>query len=137
MPKGDRQIAALPWRHDLSTGAIEVLLVTTLETRRWVIPKGWPMPGRKDHHAAAEEAREEAGVSGVSSPRRVGSFSYDKRKRTGATRVTVDVYPLRVLREHSTWPEMAVRRREWMSPEIAATRVLEPELRALLLDLKL
>lgn len=135
MPKENRQIAALPWRRDLGSGDIDILLVTTLETKRWVIPKGWPMPGRADHEAAAIEAREEAGVSGVSSARLLGQFTYDKRKRTGAVRITVDVYSLQVLREHPAWPEMTERRREWMSREEAAARVLEPELKALLRDL--
>ncbi|MDB5495247.1 MAG: hypothetical protein JWP86_2584, partial [Phenylobacterium sp.] len=34
-----RQFAALPWRR-AETG-VEVLLITSKETRRWVIPKGW------------------------------------------------------------------------------------------------
>ena len=57
-----RQVAALPVRRN-PDGSLSVLLVTSRQTRRWVIPKGWPWPKHEDHVAAAEEAREEAGRS--------------------------------------------------------------------------
>jgi len=38
MPRA--QLAALPFA--LKEGRSQVLLVTSRETRRWVIPKGWP-----------------------------------------------------------------------------------------------
>jgi hypothetical protein len=34
--------AALPWRIG-EDGMHQVMLLTSRETRRWVIPKGWPM----------------------------------------------------------------------------------------------
>ena len=73
-----KQVAALPVRQDAS-GKLLVLLVTSRETRRLVIPKGWPWPGVKDHKAAAEEAREEAGILGKIAKKPLGSYTYDKR----------------------------------------------------------
>lgn len=64
-----RQVASLPLRRS-EDGKIEVLLVTSRETRRWIIPKGWPMKGKKQHEAAAIEAEEEAGVIGNTSKKR-------------------------------------------------------------------
>lgn len=129
---GERQVAALPIRRNADTGRLEVLLVTTLDTGRWVIPKGWPWPVA-DHDAAAGEAREEAGVEGEARPASVGSFRYDKRHKDGtATTVTVAVFLLEVTSELARWPERKQRRRVWLEPAEAARRVQEPELKAII-----
>ena len=70
------QVAALPFR--IKDGKIEVLLVTSRETKRWLIPKGWPMKGKKPHKAAAQEAEEEAGVKGEIKNKPLGSYDYWK-----------------------------------------------------------
>ena len=54
---------ALPWRIG-ARGTREVMLLTSRETHRWVIPKGWPMKGRKPAEVASQEAYEEAGLVG-------------------------------------------------------------------------
>lgn len=130
-----RQVAALPWR--AAPGAdgagLEVLLVSSRETRRWVIPKGWPMKGKADHLAAAQEAYEEAGLDGRIVERPIGEYPYLKRLKSGVGRpVTVDVFPLEVTGEHATWPEKGQRVLQWMSPVEAALAVQEPELRDLI-----
>ena len=56
------QYAALPYR--MSGETLEILLITSLRTRRWIIPKGWPQDGREPSSCAALEALEEAGVAG-------------------------------------------------------------------------
>jgi 8-oxo-dGTP pyrophosphatase MutT (NUDIX family) len=130
-----RQVAALPWRtaEGEEGGALEILLVSSRETRRWVIPKGWPMKGKSDRQAAAQEAYEEAGLDGQVADKAVGDYPYLKRLKSGAGRpVTVDVYPLLVTGEHATWPEKGQRTLQWMSPVEAALAVQEPELRQLI-----
>ena len=67
------QVAALPVKG--KPGKYRVLLVTSRETRRWIIPKGWPMKGRKDHEAAAQEALEEAGVTGHVHKHPMGAYT--------------------------------------------------------------
>ncbi|PVM92977.1 NUDIX hydrolase [Caulobacter endophyticus] len=126
-----RQVAALPWR---AQGAgLEILLVSSRETRRWVIPKGWPMKDRLDHQAAAQEAYEEAGLDGVIVETPFGDYEYLKRLKSGAGRlVKVDVYPMKVTGEHATWPEKGQRTLRWVTPVEAALAVQEPELRALI-----
>ena len=126
-----RQVAALPWRN--GDAGVEVLLVTSRETRRWVTPKGGRMTGRTDPEAAAQEALEEAGVEGVVDERPLGQFRYLKTlKRRAARWLLVDVYGLRVTAEHDDWKERAERERVWLSREEAADRVDEPELKALI-----
>ena len=110
------------------------MLITSRETQRWVIPKGWPMKGKAPHEAAAIEAHEEAGLDGTVAETAVGTYRYDKRLKKGADRpVVVEVFPLRVETISDDWPEMDQRRRQWFSPAVAAALVDEAELKALLL----
>jgi 8-oxo-dGTP pyrophosphatase MutT (NUDIX family) len=139
-PEPDReprtQYAALPWRKR-DDGAVEMLLITSRESRRWVIPKGWPMKDKAPEAAAAQEAYEEAGVIGKSVRKSLGVYHYDKRLRSGRSQhVRVMVYPLEVREARDIWPEMAERDRLWSSPAEAAGLVDEPELRALLAKFK-
>lgn len=121
------QYAALPWRR--RKGAVEVLLVTSRETRRWVAPKGWPMKNRAAHEAAAQEAFEEAGVRGKVAETSLGAYHYDKALKSGATRhCAVDVFPLKVDKTLDKWPEKGQRDRTWFPAEEAAGLVAEPEL---------
>ena len=130
-----RQIAALPVRQR-DDGVLRVLLVTSRETGRWLIPKGWPWPDREEWMSAAEEAREEAGVLGWTHPTSIGIFTYDKRRPTGAVPVQVTVYRLEVTEELATWPECNERQRCWFTLSEAAAAVTEPELRILITELR-
>jgi 8-oxo-dGTP pyrophosphatase MutT (NUDIX family) len=75
------QYAALPYRS--SNVRTEVMLVTSREARRWIIPKGWPQKGKAPHRSAAREAFEEAGIVGTVGRRPIGSFAYKKRIKNG------------------------------------------------------
>ena len=125
------QIAAIPIRRT-ELGAVEVLLVTSRGTQRWVVPKGWPWPNRSDWDAAAGEAWEEAGVRGETSAMSIGSFAYTKRANGSGRELSVHAYVLRVLEEAADWPEATQRRRSWFSPQMAAELVAEPDLKLLL-----
>lgn len=130
-PKERRQVAALPWRFGPS--GLEILLITSRETRRWVTPKGGRMSGKTDAEAAALEALEEAGVEGAISQQPLGSFRYLKVLKRRASRwCTVDLYGLEVTVEHRDWQERGERERVWLSREEAARRVDEPDLQALI-----
>jgi 8-oxo-dGTP pyrophosphatase MutT (NUDIX family) len=130
MPK-THQVAAVPIRRN-SAGAVEVLLVTSRDTGRWVVPKGWPWPKRKDHEAAAGEAWEEAGVRGTPRTKPIGTYTYGKRNKATISWLTVSVFLLDVQKEAARWPEAKERQRNWFRPAIAAGLVEEPELKALL-----
>ncbi len=126
MPKS-KQIAALPWR--ITENGLEILLVTTRTTKRWVIPKGWTMDGKADHDAAVIEAFEEAGVRGRVETHPVGSYGYLKILQSGRARhVTVQVFSIAVDEVLDIWPERAERQRRWVSPEQAQVLIGEPEL---------
>ena len=126
------QYAALPYRIE-TDGSLSIMLITSRETRRWVIPKGWPMRGVKPHGVAAREAYEEAGVEGEIGRRGVGFFYYHKRRKDGSTvPVCVEVFPLKVSRQHDRWPEQAERTGRWVRPEEAAALVEEESLSGLI-----
>lgn len=130
-PAERRQVAALPWR--LGADGIEILLVTSRETRRWVTPKGGRIPGRTDAESAAQEALEEAGVEGEIAGEPVGTFRYLKILKRRAPRwCLVAVHALQVRVEHPTWQEQAERERLWVSRDEAVRRVDEPDLKALI-----
>ncbi|MDZ4089380.1 MAG: NUDIX hydrolase [Tabrizicola sp.] len=121
------QYGALCWRS--GADGVEVLLITSRDTGRWVIPKGWPMPGLSPEAAAAQEAWEEAGVQGTMNPLCVGRYGYQKCLPAGASvPCAVAVYGLRVEDMAKTFPEVKERRRKWFSRAEAATLVAEPEL---------
>jgi 8-oxo-dGTP pyrophosphatase MutT (NUDIX family) len=105
------------------------MLVTSRETGRWIIPKGWPKKGKSPHQSAAGEAFEEAGVLGPVDRRPVGSFSYEKRLKSGrSVECEVPVFPLKVKRQRKKWPEKQERRVKWLSASKAARRVKDPVL---------
>jgi 8-oxo-dGTP pyrophosphatase MutT (NUDIX family) len=125
------QVAALCLRE--GTTGREVLMVTSRGTRRWVLPKGWPMKGRTLAGAALREAWEEAGVVGTVDDAPVGWYGYDKiRKDALPVPCRVEVFRVTVADLARDWPEGRQRRREWMSLDRAATEVAEPQLQALL-----
>jgi uncharacterized protein Yka (UPF0111/DUF47 family)/8-oxo-dGTP pyrophosphatase MutT (NUDIX family) len=112
---------------------VRILLVTSREAKRWVIPKGNPPPGLSAHAAAALEAEEEAGVRGLVCPVPLGSYRYRKRRRSGASLlIDVDVFPLSVSSELVAWKEQHERERRWFSLADAADAVEEPDLRDLI-----
>lgn len=128
-----RQVAALPFREN-SEGSLEVMLVTSRETLRFVIPKGWPMKGLPDWKAAAMEAKQEAGLIGNVGKKPIGTYRYWKRLERMFVPVTVSVFGLQVQLEKKRWREMAQRQRRWLTVTDAATLIDEPELSALIAD---
>jgi 8-oxo-dGTP pyrophosphatase MutT (NUDIX family) len=117
------QYAALPYRRRADERT-QVMLVTTRESGRWVIPKGWPKKRKKPSATAASEAREEAGVVGVIGRDSIGSYSYKKRLKSGAiVACEVRVFPLKVKRQQKRWPERGERDIQWFSRTEAAKAV--------------
>ncbi len=125
------QIAALPWRRGQQ--GLEIMLLSSRQTKRWVIPKGWPMKGRKPYAAATQEAREEAGLVGKIAKEPMGHFHYVKNMSNGAALLCrVDVFALQVEKQLKNWPERDQRITRWFALEEAAELVREPELTALI-----
>lgn len=131
-----RQVAALPFRWD-ERGRVRILMVTSRDTGRWVMPKGWSMEGKTPWRAAEIEALEEAGVTGRISCTPIGTYVYDKVCDDGA-RVScrVTLFPLIVRNLERHWKERHQRRRRWFSVKGAARAVNEPQLVRILAELR-
>ncbi|UVK47374.1 NUDIX hydrolase [Mesorhizobium sp. AR07] len=130
--KGERirQVAAIPFRLN-AHGDIEVMLVTSRTTRRFIVPKGWPMKGKSGRKAATIEAQEEAGVLGKTLKEPAGTYTYWKRLTNRFVRVDVIVYLLEVTEELADWQEAKRRQRAWLAPAEAAMLIDEPDLSTL------
>lgn len=129
------QVAALCCRQ--ADAGTEVLLITSRDTGRWIVPKGWMMDGKSAAQAACQEAWEEAGVKTadlIDEP--IGSFSYEKQLNDGYTApVDVKVFRLDVTGMADIYPEARQRIRKWVAPANALTMVQEPGLQAILRNL--
>jgi 8-oxo-dGTP pyrophosphatase MutT (NUDIX family) len=126
-PPARVQAAALPWRE--GRNGVEIMLVTSRGTGRWVLPKGWPEGGERLSDAAAREAAEEAGLDGEIAAEEVGRYFYGKALPSGLKRrCEVHVYPLKVAQVAKKWPEKGKRERKWVDPREAAVMVQERDL---------
>ena len=118
-------------------GHLEVLLITTRQTRRWSIPKGWPIKGLAPHEVAEREAWEEAGVKGRAKRRVFGYYTYIKVLDDGRKCPSVvEVHLVDVRRMKKVFPESKERKLAWLRPHDAALLVDEPELKSLIRSLE-
>ena len=128
-PRG--QVAALCYRQ--GANGPEVLLITSRKTKRWIIPKGWPMANYSARKTARLEAFEEAGIIGMAAMNPIGEFASHKGLGNGfKVKTNISVYPLRIDRQISDFPERGKRKLAWLSLEEAANRCNEAGLRELL-----
>lgn len=123
------QYAAICYRW--RSGRVEVLLITSRGSGRWIVPKGWPISGLSPSASAAQEAWEEAGVVGEANDRCLGVYSYRKRKKR-AVPIPVMAYAVHVTALRREFPERGQRRRKWVPLKKAASQVRDPELARLL-----
>lgn len=127
------QFAALCYR--VHKDKVRVLMITSRGSKRWIVPKGWPMDGYTPAASAVQEAWEEAGVRGASDGRCLGIFSYSKdAEDLGALPCLAMVYAVEVDTLADDYPEAGQRERKWMSRKKAARLVDEPELARILRD---
>lgn len=127
------QVAALCYR-TTPDDQKEILLITSRDTGRWILPKGWPIDGKDALGSALSEAWEEAGVKpGNSDAAPIGTYEYVKRLAGGEpVNCVTEVFAVEVSELAEDYPERPERQREWVSPEVAADRVDEPQLRDIL-----
>ena len=127
-----RQAGVIAYR--IVNGTVQVLLVTSRETKRWIIPKGNVAIASTAAHAAEEEAFEEAGIKGsIDSQIPLGSYTYRKRLSSGEVRpAVVEVYLLRSIKQVKKWAERGQRELAWVSIKQAIAQHGEPGLEPLL-----
>ena len=102
------------------------MLLTSRETRRWIIPKGWPIKARKPTEVARQEAFEEAGLVGeIVGKRPIGNYHYQKKLKKTDLLTEVLVYSFRVDQQLDDWPEKTQRETQWFDAADAAALVNE------------
>lgn len=122
------QVAALVYRWG-AAGELQILMVTSLGGKRWLLPKGNLIAGLCQPEVAAQEAFEEAGALGSISSMPVGRYFARKRDVKGRRRsLRITVYPLHFGLQAQIWPEQGRRKVGWFSPERVAALVREPGL---------
>ncbi len=126
------QFAALCYR--IKKGKVQILLITSRRTKRWIVPKGWPMEGKTPFESAAQEAWEEAGVTGKAKPECLGVYTYAKVREDNDLSCLAMLYAVKVTALAKRYPESNERKRRWMSRKEAARRVAEPELARMIRD---
>jgi 8-oxo-dGTP pyrophosphatase MutT (NUDIX family) len=131
------QYGALCYRKSPDDDEIQVLLITSRDTGRWVIPKGWPMKKKKPHQAAEIEAWEEAGVLGKAKKKPIGRYTYLKWLDGGdVAPCTVEVFEIEVTGAVKNYKERGQRQVVWVTLDEAARRVREVELKSLLVGFR-
>ena len=116
------QSGVIPYRR--KNGKLEILLVTTIRKKNWIIPKGFIEYNMSAFQSAKKEAFEEAGVRGSNGTRILGSFKVKKR----GSELLTKVYSMRVTAVYKDYPEKNLRKRKWFSPEDAVKKVSIPEI---------
>jgi 8-oxo-dGTP pyrophosphatase MutT (NUDIX family) len=116
-----RQVAALPWRL-AADGGLEFLLVTSRTSKHWLLPKGWPIPGKSGLESALQEAYEEAGIQAKGPDSPIGRYAFIKVLHD-ATELpcTMAVYAAGSVEELGEWPEKDQRDRMWFSQSDAVS----------------
>lgn len=109
-----KQAALIPFRYHQK--GLEILLITSLRKKKWIIPKGIVEEGQTDRETAQKEAFEEAGIEGNLSPDLWGH--YEEEKWGGLCRIKV--YAMEVCSVADHWPECDQRRRKWVEAPKAA-----------------
>jgi 8-oxo-dGTP pyrophosphatase MutT (NUDIX family) len=109
-------------------GKVQVLLMTSRDTGRWIIPKGNINGASTPSKVAEREAYEEAGVRGaITRSIPLGIYTYVKKLKSGEVRAaTVEVYLLRIKEQLKKWPEKGERKLSWVSTKEAVSLVEEP-----------
>jgi 8-oxo-dGTP pyrophosphatase MutT (NUDIX family) len=127
-----QQYGALPCRR-APDGSLQIALITSRDSGRWVIPKGWPISNLSPWESAAREALEEGGFVGEIAQESIGEYEYLKQTSDAAVVCVVEVFPLVVRRQMANFEEKGQRRIGWFSPSDAAESVAEQELSALIM----
>jgi 8-oxo-dGTP pyrophosphatase MutT (NUDIX family) len=92
---------------------VEILLITSIRKKRWIIPKGFIEFNLSAFESAKKEAFEEAGILGTNETIELGTFTSQKYG----------------------YPEKNLRKRKWFTVEEAKEKVYFPEVGNMILKL--
>jgi phosphohistidine phosphatase len=121
-----KQSAVLPIKKD--EGEYYILLITSKNQNKWVIPKGIVEENMTARESAEKEAIEEAGILGKTSKKSIGSYEYEK----WGGKCMVEVFPCKVKTEAEEWDEMHFRKRKWFPLDKALKKLKNEQLEILI-----
>lgn len=122
--------AVIPYR--VNAGKLEILLVTSIRKKKWIVPKGYIEFNLTAFESAKKEAFEEAGVVGSNETVEVGQFINEKKNR----KELIKVYTMEVDEELDDYPEKNLRKRKWFTYEEAVEKVQNAQIKNFLRKLK-
>ena len=108
------QSGVIPYRK--AKNGLEVLLITSIKKKKWVIPKGFIEFNLSPFESAKKEAFEEAGILGSNETIELGHF--ENTKSIGVCHVKV--FAMEVIKVLDDYPEKEKRSRKWFSLKEAA-----------------
>lgn len=120
------QASAIPYR--IYKKKLQILIITSRNGKKWIIPKGIIEPGDSDRYTALKETKEEAGVNGKISKLSIGSYSYEKWDSI----CKVELFPLKVTEIYDDWEESHFRKRRWLNAKRAIKKVTPQEVAELI-----
>lgn len=123
------QSGVIPYR--IKDGKIEVLLITSLKKKHWVIPKGYIEFNLSPFESAKKEAFEEAGIIGENETVELGNFENNKSIGICHTKV----FAVKVAKILDDYPEKDFRKRKWFNLKEAAEAVRIPQISQMILSL--
>jgi len=125
------QSAVIPYR--LSKNGLEILLITSLKKKHWIVPKGYVEFNLTPFESAKKEAYEEAGILGSNETIEVGSFKLNKPVGT----CLIKVFTMEVHEVLDDYPEKNDRKRKWFTPEEASGAIAIPEIGQMIKELNI
>lgn len=124
------QSGVVPYR--LQENKLEILLVTSIKKKKWIIPKGYVEYGLTPFESAKKEAYEEAGITGANETEELGEFFYGNNDN----KKFLKVFLLKVLEQSDDYPEKNLRKRKWFIIDEAIASIENSEVKNILINLK-
>lgn len=124
------QSGVVPYR--LQENKLEILLVTSIKKKKWIIPKGYVEYGLTPFESAKKEAYEEAGITGANETEELGEFFYGNNDN----KKLLKVFLLKVIEQSDDYPEKNLRKRKWFIIDEAITSIDNSEVKNILIKLK-
>ena len=125
------QSAVIPYR--LSKNGLEILLITSIKKKHWIVPKGYVEFNLTPFESAKKEAYEEAGILGSNETIEVGTFKLNKPVGT----CLIKVFTMEVHEVLDDYPEKNDRKSKWVTPEEASGSIAIPEIGQMIKELNI
>ena len=124
------QSGVIPYRR--SKDGLEVLLITSVKKKKWVIPKGFIEFNLSPFESAKKEAYEEAGILGTNETIELGYFA--NQKSIGICHVKV--YAMEVTEMLEDYPDKILRKRKWFTIKEASSTIQVKEISEMIASLQ-